>query len=243
MDVYGRSPEIRVVDVEAGYYPEQTVLQGVHLVARPGQLTALLGPNGSGKSTVLRVVYGLLRPRRGAVWVDGKDVSHVPAHQRVALGMGYLPQGRSVFPSLTVEENLEVGTWTLLRVARRAALNRVYERYPALRAWRDRPAGILSGGQQRMVEIARMMVTDPRVILLDEPTAGLAPVAAQEVYEEVARLRREGRTVLLVDQNVRAAVSLADYVYTLAFGRNQLEGTKEEFQQRMHAVVREWLRV
>ena len=239
----GRAPEVRVVDVEAGYYPEQTVLQGVRLVARPGHLTVLLGPNGSGKSTVLRVVYGLLRPRRGAVWVDGKEVSQVPAHRRVGLGMGYLPQGRSVFPGLTVQENLEVGTWPLPRPARRAALDRVYERYPALKAWRDRPAGILSGGQQRLVELARMMVTDPWLVLLDEPTAGLAPVAAQEVYEEVARLRREGRTVLLVDQNVRAAVSLSDYVYTLAFGRNQLEGTREEFQQRMHAVVRDWLRV
>ncbi|MCS7171841.1 MAG: ABC transporter ATP-binding protein [Armatimonadetes bacterium] len=232
-----------MVHVEAGYYPEQTVLQGVSLIARPGQLTAVLGPNGSGKSTVLRVVYGLLRPRRGTVWVDGEDVSQLPAHRRVDLGMGYLPQGRSVFPGLTVQENLEVGAWALPRAARRSALDRIYERYPGLKAWRDRPAGVLSGGQQRMVEIARMMVTDPWVILLDEPTAGLAPVAAQEVYEEVARLHREGRTVLLVDQNVRAAVSLADYVYALAFGRNQLEGTRDEFQQRMHAVVRDWLRV
>ncbi len=238
-----RSREVRVVDVEAGYYPEQTVLQGVSLVARPGQLTAVLGPNGSGKSTVLRVIYGLLRPRRGGVWVDGRDVSQIPAHHRVELGMGYLPQGRSVFPRLTVHENLEVGSWTLPRPARRSALDRVYDRYPGLKAWRDRPAGVLSGGQQRLVEIARMMVTDPSVVLLDEPTAGLAPIAAQEVYEEVERLRREGRTLLLVDQNVRAAVSLADYVYTLAFGRNQWEGTAEGFQERMHAVVREWLRV
>lgn len=238
-----RPREVRAVDVEAGYYPEQTVLQGVHLVAHPGRLTALLGPNGSGKSTVLRVVYGLLRPRRGQVWVGDQEVSQVPAHRRPELGMGYLPQGRSVFPGLTVHENLEVGSWALPRPARRAAVERVYERYPALRAWRTRPAGVLSGGQQRMVEIARMMVTNPQVVLLDEPTAGLAPAAAEEVYGEVARLREEGRTVLLVDQNVRAALALADYVYSLAFGRNQLEGTREEFQRRMHAVVRDWLRV
>jgi branched-chain amino acid transport system ATP-binding protein len=229
--------------VVAGYYPEQVVLDGVTLVARAGALTAVLGPNGSGKSTALRVLYGLVQPRHGRVLLQGRDITSVPVHRRVTLGLGLLPQGRSVFPGLTVHENLELGAWSLPPPRRREAVARVYARYPMVEAWRNRLAGSLSGGQQRTVEIARMMVTDPSVLLLDEPSAGLAPAVADQVYEEIARLRQEGRTVLLVDQNVRAAVALADYVYTLEFGRNQLEGPRAEFDGRLGTVVRAWLRV
>lgn len=229
--------------VVAGYYPEQVVLDDVTLVARAGSLTAVLGPNGSGKSTALRVLYGLVHPRRGRVVMQDRDITTVPVHQRVTLGLGLLPQGRSVFPGLTVHENLELGAWSLPPSRRREAVARVYARYPMLEAWRTRLAGSLSGGQQRTVEIARMMVTDPSVLLLDEPSAGLAPVVADQVYAEVARLREEGRTIVLVDQNVRAAVALADYVYTLEFGRNQLEGPRAEFDGKLGTVVRSWLRV
>ena len=230
-------------DVVAGYYSGQRVLQGVSLTAAPGRVTVVLGPNGSGKSTALRVLYGLVAPVRGRVLLDGVDITRVPVHERVRLGMALLPQGRSVFPALTVHENLELGTWALEPKARAVALERVYQRYPMLQQWRDRPAGSLSGGQQRTVEVARMMVTDPRVVLLDEPSAGLSPVVADWVYEEIGRLRQEGRTVLLVDQNVRAAVHLADYVYTLEFGRKQLEGARGSFESRLAEVVRGWLRV
>lgn len=230
-------------EVVAGYYPEQRVLNGVSLAAARGRVTVVLGPNGSGKSTALRVLYGLVTPVRGRVLLEGRDITRVPVHERVRLGMGFLPQGRSVFPALTVHENLELGAWALPAAERPQAVARIYDRYPMLRDWRHKPAGSLSGGQQRTVEIARMMITDPQVILLDEPSAGLAPVVADWVYQEVARLRDEGRTVLLVDQNVRAAVELADYIYTLEFGRKQLEGGREEFQSRLADVVRAWLRV
>ncbi|HEY8486266.1 MAG TPA: ABC transporter ATP-binding protein [Limnochordales bacterium] len=230
-------------EVVAGYYPEQRVLNGVSLAAARGKVTVVLGPNGSGKSTALRVLYGLVMPVRGRVLLEGRDITRVPVHERVRLGMGFLPQGRSVFPALTVHENLELGAWALPAPERPQALARIYDRYPMLRDWRHKPAGSLSGGQQRTLEIARMMITDPQVILLDEPSAGLAPVVADWVYQEVGRLRDEGRTVLLVDQNVRAAVELADYIYTLEFGRKQLEGGREDFESRLADVVRAWLRV
>jgi len=242
-DGAGAAPTLRLEDVVAGYYPEQVVLHGVSLTAPAGALTAVLGPNGSGKSTALRVLYGLLPPRRGRVWLDGREVTTVPAHARVALGMALLPQGRAAFPGLTVHENLELGAWALPPARRRDAVEAAYARYPLLRDLRTRPAGSLSGGQQRLVEIARMMIPDPRVLLLDEPSAGLAPAVAARVYEEIARLKAEGRTIVLVDQNVRTAVALADRIYTLEFGRNQLEGDREAFEGRLGAVVRGWLRV
>jgi branched-chain amino acid transport system ATP-binding protein len=230
--------------VTAGYYSHDLVLNNVSLIARPGKVTVLLGPNGSGKSTALRVLYGLLRPRSGQILLDGHEITTVPPQRRLALGMALLPQGRSVFPELTVQENLEIGGWLLGRDRRRlaAALEAVYARYPLLKEWRQKQAGGLSGGQQRLVEIGRMMVADPRVILIDEPSVGLAPVIVDQVYEEIARLKEEQRTILLVDQNVRAAVALADYVYTLEYGRNNLEGERGAFEDRLEALIKSWLR-
>nr|BBH92393.1 ABC transporter ATP-binding protein [Thermogemmatispora argillosa] len=230
--------------VTAGYYSHDLVLNNVSLTARPGKVTVLLGPNGSGKSTALRVLYGLLRPRSGQVRLNGQEITTVPPHRRPALGMALLPQGRSVFPELTVHENLEIGAWRLLGERRRlaAALEAIYERYPLLKGWRQKLAGSLSGGQQRLVEIARMMVADPRVILIDEPSVGLAPLIVDQVYEEIARLKEERRTILLVDQNVRAAVALADYVYTLEYGHNKLEGERGAFEDRLEALIKSWLR-
>ncbi|WP_112433659.1 ABC transporter ATP-binding protein [Thermogemmatispora tikiterensis] len=230
--------------VTAGYYSHDLVLNNVSLNARPGKVTVLLGPNGSGKSTALRVLYGLLRPRSGQILLDGREITTVPPQRRLALGMALLPQGRSVFPELTVQENLEIGGWLLGRDRRRlaAALEAVYARYPLLKEWRQKQAGSLSGGQQRLVEIGRMMVADPRVILIDEPSVGLAPVIVDQVYEEIARLKEEQRTILLVDQNVRAAVALADYIYTLEYGRNNLEGERGAFEDRLEALIKSWLR-
>jgi branched-chain amino acid transport system ATP-binding protein len=221
------------------------VLHELSLSVRPRVITAVLGANGSGKSTALRVLHGLLRPERGRVVHGDRDITAIPPHERLALGIALLPQGRSIFPALTVRENLELGGWLLRRDRARmlAGIERTYHRYPALKGWRHRLAGSLSGGQQRTLEIARMLVTDPDVLLVDEPTAGLAPVVAAQVYQELARLKAEGHTILLVDQNVRAAVALADYVYTLQFGRNHLEGERGEFQGKLNDLVKEWLRV
>jgi branched-chain amino acid transport system ATP-binding protein len=237
------APELRLDDVTAGYYAHDVVLNGVSLAAIPNKVTAVLGPNGSGKSTALRVLAGFVNARSGAVLLDGRDITTTPTHDRLSMGIGFLPQGRSVFQRLTVEENLQVGAWHLRSrpTELRDAIAFAFERYPTLVPKRRARAGSLSGGQQRLLEIARLLVTQPTVLLIDEPSAGLSPLLADVAYAEIARLRAEGRTVLLVDQNVNAAIELADYVHVLAFGRNQSSGPAEEYSD-LDRLVRSWLR-
>lgn len=238
------APTLTMHNIEAGYYAHDLVLNDVSMRALPNKVTVILGPNGSGKSTMLRVLYGILQPRQGQVKLNEQDITTVPPHQRLELGIALLPQGGSIFPELTVHENLEVGGWVVRnnRPKLIEALERVYERYPILKDLRHKLAGSLSGGQQRIVEMARMMVSDPKILLIDEPSVGLAPLLVKSIYEEIAKLKDERRTLLLVDQNVQAAVEMADYVYTLEYGRNSLEGDRNEFEGKLSAIVREWLR-
>ncbi len=243
MSADGAAPSLAMRDVVAGYFEHDLVLRDVSLEARPGSVTAVLGPNGSGKSTALRVLYGFLQPRSGTVTLDGADISTVPPDERLAMRIALLPQGHSVFPQLSVHENLELGAFLLRRdrAALREAVDAMYERYPLLRDLRRAAAGTLSGGQQRILELARTLVLNPRVLLIDEPSVGLAPVLVDQVYDEISRLKGERRTIVLVDQNVQAAVSLADHVYTLAYGRNHVDGSREDFEGRLGDVIREWL--
>ena len=236
---------LRMEHVTAGYLSNDVVLDDVSLQARPGKVTAVLGPNGSGKSTSLRVMYGFLAPRSGRVTLDGREVTTLPVDERLAAGIAFLPQGRSLFPQLTVEENLRLGAWRLRRrpAELRTAVDAMFDRYPTLAELRGREAGSLSGGQARLLEFGRTLILDPAVVLVDEPSVGLAPVLVDEVYQELARLKAEGRTVLLVDQNVQAAVTLADHVYTLAYGRNHLDGAKDEFEDRLDELIKAWLRL
>jgi branched-chain amino acid transport system ATP-binding protein len=240
---------LRMEGVTAGYLRHDVVLEDVSLTARPGLVTAVLGPNGSGKSTALRVLYGFLRPRQGRVLLgEGdteRDITDVAVDRRLAEGIAFLPQGRSVFPQLTVEQNLQLAGWLLKgdRRALAAAVERMLDRYPTLRDLRHRPAGSLSGGQARLLEFGRTLITDPRVLLIDEPSVGLAPNLVEQVYEEIDRLKAERRTILLVDQNVQAAVEVADHVYTLAYGRNHLDGARSEFAGQLDRLIREWLRL
>jgi branched-chain amino acid transport system ATP-binding protein len=239
------TPALRMDRVTAGYLRNDLVLEGVTIEAVPGKVTAVLGPNGSGKSTALRVLYGFLPPREGRVTLDGRDITALPVDERLAAGIAFLPQGRSVFPQLTVEENLRLGAWRLRRrpAELRDAVNAMLDRYPTLAGLRGRHAGTLSGGQARLLELGRTLILDPSVVLVDEPSVGLAPVLVDEVYDELARLKDEGRTILLVDQNVQAAVELADHVYTLAYGRNHLDGAKDEFEGQLDDLIKTWLRL
>jgi len=177
--------------------------------------------------------------------VYGADITRLPAFQHVEGGIAFLPQGRSTFPELTVAENIELGGWTMRsnRPRLRDAMGRVLARYPILGDLRDRPAGSLSGGQQRMVEIARLLMSDPKVMLIDEPSVGLAPNLAGQVYRELEAFRKEGRTILLVDQDVRSAIRIADYVYVLNSGKNDVEGDRSAFEGDLGAMVRRWLGV
>jgi len=237
--------DLRIRDLAAGYFPGHLVLHGVNLTAASGRVTVILGPNGAGKSTLLRSVAGYVTAEAGQIWAGDAEITRLPAFAHIEQGIGFLPQGRSTFPDLTVAENIELGGWIFRSDRRRlrAALDRVFARYPVLAEMRDRPAGSLSGGQQRTVEIARLLMADPGIMLIDEPSVGLAPGIARQVYRELKAFRDEGRTILLVDQDVRAAIAIADYVYVLSSGRNDVEGDRSSFEGDLGAMVHRWLGV
>lgn len=223
---------LEINDLYVGYYADLHILQGLNLHAAQGKITTILGSNGVGKSTLLKAIYGFLKPQRGKVLLHGKDVTGIDTHKLIDLGISYIPQQPGVFKHMSVEENLRMGAWTFRRDVSRieAKLAENYERFPVLRERRESLAGELSGGQQRMVEIGRTLMTDPKVILVDEPTAGLAKLLSEEVYRMLARLRdAEGLTIVLVDQEIRQALKIADYVYVLELGRNKFDGPTEEF--------------
>ena len=223
---------LAINDLYVGYYRDLNILQGVSLQAESGKITTILGANGVGKSTMLKAVYGFLRPNQGQIRLNEQDIINVPTHERINKGISYIPQQPGVFRFMSVEENLELGAWTFkndkTRIKRKLAEN--YERFPALKPRRKSKAGELSGGMQRMVEIGRTLMTDPKLILVDEPTAGLAKLLSEDVYQMLVDLRdRDGLTILLVDQEIRSALKIADYVYVLELGRNKFQGPASEF--------------
>ncbi len=223
---------LAVNDLYVGYYRDLNILQGVSLQAEAGKITTILGANGVGKSTMLKAIYGFLRPNEGQIHLNEQDIIDVPTHERINMGISYIPQQPGVFRFMSVEENLELGAWTFKndksRIKRKLEEN--YDRFPDLKPRRRSNAGELSGGMQRMVEIGRTLMTDPKLILVDEPTAGLAKLLSEEVYQMLVDLRdRDGLTILLVDQEIRSALKVADYVYVLELGRNKFQGPAEEF--------------
>jgi branched-chain amino acid transport system ATP-binding protein len=223
---------LEIKDLYVGYYKDLNILQGISLSAALGKITTVLGANGVGKSTLLKAIYGFLKPNDGEVVYEGQDIVGTPTHKIIDLGISYIPQQTGIFKWMTVEDNIRLGGWTFRRDKARVQ-NKVeenYERFPDLIEKRKDQAGNLSGGQQRMVEIARTLMTDPKLILVDEPTAGLAKLLSQEVYQMLVDLRDvEGLTIVLVDQEIRQALKIADYVYVLELGRNKFDGPAEEF--------------
>ena len=234
---------LEVRDVVAGYTSEVPILNGVNLAAADARVTVILGPNGAGKSTLLKTIYGYLKPSRGEITQDGKSLVGLGPEDMLRQGIAYLIQGRSTFPRMTVEENLELGGWIMRGDAKRMeeALETLYQRFPRLKEKRRLPAGVMSGGEQRMLEIARLTMTQPHTLLLDEPSVGLMPKLVDEVYAEITRLKEERYTILIVDQNVKKSTSISDYVYSLALGENRHEGPRDEFATRLDDIVREWL--
>ncbi len=234
---------LEVRNLVVGYTREVPILRGVELTARDGLVTVVIGPNGAGKSTLLRAIYGYLRPSEGDILHDGRSIRGLSPHRMLEEGIGLLLQGRSIFPAMTVEENLELGGWIIRRdrARLRRAFEEVYARFPVLRERRHDPAGALSGGQQRMLELARITMTGPRTLLLDEPSVGLMPRLVDEVYDEISKLKGEKFTILMVDQNVKKAIEIADFVYVLNLGENSHQGPVEEFRHRLEDIVREWL--
>jgi branched-chain amino acid transport system ATP-binding protein len=224
-------PVLELRDLSVGYYRDLNILSDLHITARRGQITTILGANGVGKSTALKAAFGFLRPFKGEVLLEGRSIIDIPTHRRINEGLAYIPQQPGVFKDMTVEENLELGGWTFRRdrARIRRKIEENYTRFPALRDKRKQATGELSGGQQRMVEIGRTLMAEPRMLLVDEPTAGLSKILAREVYDMLTDLREEGLTILLVDQEIRQALKIADYVYVLELGRNKYEGPASDF--------------
>ena len=220
-------------------------LDDVSLSIEQGEMVALIGASGSGKSTLMRVICGFLTPKSGQVLWDGNDLTGRPSHSMAGLGICYLPQERTVFPHLTVEQNIHLGAWTFRNDKNRidSALDRVYELFPLMRERRNSKAGDLSGGMQKILEIARGMMIKPQILICDEPTVGLAPIIAKEVYDTIERLKQDGLTILLVDQNVREAIRIGDFVYVLEVGQNKVSGTKAEFETDLHDMIKNWLQI
>lgn len=232
-------------NIVAGYVDEIDILQNVSVDVQEQQITSVIGPNGSGKSTLMRVICGFLTPKSGQVFWDDTDLTGRQSHTMAGLGICYLPQERTVYPHLTVEQNIYLGSWTFRRDKARIRheLARVYDLFPMMQERRKSKAGDLSGGMQKILEVARGMMIRPKILICDEPTVGLAPIIAKEVYDTIEHLKAGGLTILLVDQNVREAIRIGDQIYVLEVGQNKVNGTRAEFEANQHDMIKDWLQI
>ncbi|WP_425342945.1 ABC transporter ATP-binding protein [Ornithinimicrobium cryptoxanthini] len=217
-------PMLSVQDLVVTYGRVEAV-RGVSFDAQPGSLITLVGANGAGKSSVINAVSGIIRPRSGTILFEGQDITRWPAHKLVAQGLVQVPEGRQVLGTLTIHENLQLGGW---HTGDSAAISEVYDRFPVLAERRELPAGALSGGEQQMLAIGRALVARPRLILLDEPSMGLAPKIVDEVFSVIQEIRASGTTVVLIEQNARRALRAADHGYVLASGEIAHQGPAAE---------------
>jgi branched-chain amino acid transport system ATP-binding protein len=216
-------------------YGKVTAVKGLSLTVGQGQLIALIGANGAGKTTTLRAISGLLSPASGKIFFDGTDITHASARQILSLGIAHCPEGRHVFPQMTVAENLEMGCY--LRTDREGVakdLNRMFEQFPRLAERREQQAGTLSGGEQQMLAIARGLMSRPKLIMFDEPSLGLAPNIVERTFEIIDHIRNAGTTVLMVEQNALAALEMCDHAYLLESGSLALSGTGRELVDNPH---------
>jgi branched-chain amino acid transport system ATP-binding protein len=239
----GAAPCLAARRLVAGYLPGISILRGVSVDAVRGQVRCVLGPNGTGKSTLLKVLFGFLPPWEGEIRLEGRTATGLAPHEMGAHGVAYLPQRPSIFPYLSVDINLRLGAWRYKgrrgRVEELVA--RALDQFPVLKEKRRHPAATLSGGQQRQLEIARSLMHDPAVFLIDEPTAGIEPRVAALIYGLIKDLAAQGKAILLVDQNIKRALEIADYVYVMRTGTVLTEGSKDLFGGDTEALVARWL--
>ncbi len=225
---------LEIRDISSGY-GEVQILWGTSLSLQPGKLTSLVGGNGVGKTTLLRSVMGLVRPWNGSIWFEGVDVSHLPPYSKAEMGLVLVPEGRQLFTDMSVAENLEMGATPKHAKERyKENLNRVYEMFPRLKERKDQKAGTLSGGEQQMLAVGRGIMSEPKVLMIDELSLGLAPVLVLQLFEILRELKKLGITLLLVEQNVQMALAVSDYAYVLSQGKIELEGPSRELARNQH---------
>jgi len=212
--------------IAAGYVKGLNILQGVDLVVNEGEIVSIIGPNGAGKSTLLKAIMSLIKVSAGRFYLNGTEKTGLSTHKIVMEGLGYVPQVANVFPSLTIEENLEIGSWSIKD--KRNAIKKIYSDFPMLSDRKKDKAGNLSGGQRQILALARALITSPNLLLLDEPSAGLSPVAINDVFTSIKEINESGVSILLVEQNAKRALGFSDRGYVLDQGRNAYQGSGEE---------------
>ena len=212
--------------IAAGYVKGLNILQGIDLVVNEGEIVSIIGPNGAGKSTLLKAIMSLIKVSAGRFYINGIEKTNLSTHKIVLEGIGYVPQVANVFPSLTIEENLEIGSWSIKQ--KKEALKKIYSDFPLLSDRKKDKAGNLSGGQRQILALGRALITSPKLLLLDEPSAGLSPVAISEVFTSIKEINESGVSILLVEQNAKRALGFSDRGYVLDQGRNAYQGSGEE---------------
>jgi branched-chain amino acid transport system ATP-binding protein len=216
-------PVLECNGIAAGYVKGLNILQGIDLVVSKGEVVSIIGPNGAGKSTLLKAIMGLINISAGRFYIEGIEKTNLPTHKIVNEGVGYVPQVANVFPSLTIEENLDMGAWSLTQ-NRKESILKIFEDFPLLADRKKEKAGNLSGGQRQILALARALVTSPEILLLDEPSAGLSPMAIDDVFKTIKEINKNGVSILLVEQNAKRALKFSDKGYVLDQGRNAYQG-------------------
>jgi len=234
---------LRVKELVAGY-GDMPIVRKVSITAEAGEITSIIGPNGAGKSTLLKAIFNLIPPMSGRIYLHDQDITGLPPNELVHRGVSFIMQRRSIFPELTVEENLEMALWKNRKAknSRSEVIGRIYEMFPVIAAFKGKRAYLLSGGEQRMVELARVIAQEPKLALVDEPTVGLSPKMALKIYDLLVRLKESGAAVLMVDQNVRFATEFSDKLYVMVNGEVTMEGSGKNLSPSLKEIVKSWLR-
>jgi len=234
---------LSVEKITSGYVKEIDILKDVSLKVKKGMITGVIGPNGAGKSTMLKTLFGFLHPRTGKILFEGKEIQNYPYDQLKQLGISFMLQEQSAFPQLNVQDNLLLGAWTFRKDKQRVKqrLNDIYTLFPILSERRAQKANYLSGGLLRMLCIGKEIMTNPKLLMLDEPSAGLAPKVVTEIYSLIKKIAASGTTILLVDQNIMKALEVSDFMYLLEMGEVKQQGPKAEFEQSIREIIRDSL--
>jgi branched-chain amino acid transport system ATP-binding protein len=230
---------LSVSNLTVGYYKDIDVLTDISLQVKEKSIVCIIGPNGAGKSTLLKSIYGFLTPKKGDVIYNEESIVGVPPHSLIRKGLYYVPQENSTFPQLTVEENIKMSMWTFRNDKEKVQgkLYDVYCEFPNLAKKRHMKATFLSGGELKMLELAKALSVEPKLLLIDEPTAGLAPIVQNQIYLKITEMRKKGMSILLVDQNIEKGIDVSDYVYMIQLGRNYLEGSRDFFKKSLKEIV------